>query len=313
MQNRLQEFLRINLLLVSLFFWTLGSTGIAQDGKPEFDGQTAFNFLYKQVEFGPRIPGSEGHKKARESFVEWFEECGADVSVQTFKADVPIGPKASFGSSERKGYNIIAHFGGYKAATYLFAAHYDTRPWSDSDLSNDPDAPVPGANDGASGVAVLLELAGIFAEFPPPVPIDIVLFDLEDSGHSGNNESYCLGSSYYATHTMGKNPVGAILLDMIGDDDLLIPKEYYSAVYARDWTNFVFDIAEDIGSWAFEDIVGPAVYDDHVPLIRNGIPTVDLIDFDYEYWHTPEDTPEKCSAESLEQVGNVLVHLVYNL
>lgn len=284
--------------------------GFAQP--PTFDGTSAFTFLYKQVEMGPRNPGSEGHKRALDSYREWFEQCGALVRRQSFTADVHTSPEGSSPKQEMRGTNLIAQFGKGRSADYLLCAHFDTRPWADEDP--DPKRrmePIPGANDGASGVAVLLEMARLFAEQPPPGRVDIVLFDLEDSGASGDNESYCLGSAYYAKNHYGPAPIGAVLLDMIGDAELEIPMEWFSWAYAPEWTKHVFDLAEEVEAGAFYPEVGDPVYDDHVPLLRAGIPTVDLIDFNYPHWHTHNDVPENCAPESLEQVGRVLVRLVY--
>ncbi len=297
-------------LLSILFLCVLFSKTFAQ--LPEFDGNSAFTFLYRQVEWGPRNPGSEGHSRAIEEYKEWFEECGAEVTLQRFKAKIHKSFEADSEMEEIDATNIIAHFGTSKRSTYMFCAHYDTRPWAD--FETDPQkqmTPIPGANDGASGVAVLLEMARLFAVNPPPVSVDLVLFDVEDAGIQGNNNTWCLGSAYFARHYAGSAPAGSILVDMIGDTDLEIPKEYFSYAYSKEWTDHLFQLAEEVGSYSFIDEIGDPVYDDHVNLIRGGFTVTNFIDFDYPYWHTLEDTPEKCSAQSLEQVGNVLVRLVY--
>ena len=189
----------------------------------------------------------------------------------------------------------------------------DTRPWAD----NDPNpahhqTPILGANDGASGVAVLLEIAAHLKNNPPPVGVDIVLFDGEDSGTSGDNASWCKGSDYFAKHLFfSQKYSAAILLDMIGDADLEIPVEQHSKLYAPQIVSRVWNLAERLGIHQFTKKEGMAVIDDHVPLLRAGIPAIDLIDFDYPYWHTIEDTPDKCSAESLEAVGSVLMEFIY--
>ncbi|MDP8208809.1 MAG: M28 family peptidase [Candidatus Electryonea clarkiae] len=309
--NRCSETTSVfSLIIFVVFFIAHPLTGFSKT--PEFDGNSAFTFLYKQCAMGPRIPGSETHASAVKDFQDWFDRCGGSVTLQEFNADVHVSYKSGSETQELEGINVIARFGPVGRPDYLLCAHYDTRPWADKD--EDPEnrmTPISGANDGASGVAVLLEMARIFAAEPPPLTIEIVLFDIEDSGVSGNNESYCLGSAYYAKHYAGSAPPGAVLLDMIGDTDLEIPIEYFSFAYAKDWTNYMFDLAEKVGSEAFVDDIGVPMYDDHVNLIRNGIPTVNFIDFDYPYWHTLEDTPDKCSPESLEQVGRVLVELIY--
>jgi len=286
---------------------------MAQPPKPVFDGQSAFTILYEQVKLGSRVPGSKAHDDAVAWFTEWFEESGATVKHQKFHAAIPQHPTPDSDFRSVEGVNIIARFGSKHIPDMLLCAHYDCRPWADSDP--DPSKwsqPIPGANDGASGVAVLMELARLFAENPPPITVEIVLFDLEDAGIEGDNASWAIGSSHFAKHYAGSAPAKAILLDMIGDSDLQIKQEYFSLVYAREWTEEIFRVAEEVGSWAFDPQPGQAVYDDHVPLLKAGFQIVDLIDFDYPYWHTMMDSPAACSAQSLEQVGRVLVHLIYN-
>lgn len=299
---------------VPLFaFLLLTATLSAHAAPPRFDGRSAFTFLEEQVALGPRVPGSEAHAEAVRSFIDRFEKYGGRVTRQRFTALVPTSYEEGSPKVEREGVNIIARFGPDGPATYLFSAHYDTRPWADEEP--DPEArrvPIPGANDGASGVAVLLELARLFAESPPPVAVEIVLFDLEDSGMPGENETYCLGSAHYARHRTEPVPTGAVNLDMIGDADLEIPKEYFGWFYAEDWVNYLYRLARDEGLAAFVDWPGDPVFDDHVNLLRAGIPACDLIDFDYPPWHTHRDLPDACSPESLQQVGELLVKLVYS-
>lgn len=283
-----------------------------RDGRPRFSGDSAFRFLQTQVELGPRVPGSDAHESAVEAYVDWFRDCGASVRIQQFDADIPARPAMNASMRPVTGYNVIARFGSKATPDYMFCAHFDTRPWADED--QDPARrmePGPGANDGASGVAVLLEMARLFAEQAPPVTVEIVLFDLEDAGISGRDGTWALGSSYYARNHVGRAPAGTVLLDMVGDADLRIPKEYFSRAYAPRWTDYIFDLAAEVDAWALVDEPGQPVYDDHVPLLRAGFKACDLIDFDYPHWHTHQDTPEACSPASLEQVGRVLVRLVY--
>lgn len=298
-----------------IFLWimiTLLLPFVSSGEPPDFDGNQAFTFLYKQVELGPRIPGSKSHDLAVTQFSDWFEQCGGQVILQRFSVDVPVHYSDSKKQQTVDGVNVIARFGSADKIDYLFCAHYDTRPWADHDPDlAKRDQPIDGANDGASGVAVLLELARLFSIEPPPVTVELVLFDVEDSGAPGDNESYCLGSAYYSRNYAGEAPLGAILLDMVGDESLEIPKEYFSYAYSRSWTDYLFDLASELGLSAFVDEVGDAVYDDHVNLIRNGIPTCNFIDFDYAPWHTHGDVPGQCSPESLSQVGTLLRALVY--
>jgi Zn-dependent M28 family amino/carboxypeptidase len=179
-----------------------------------------------------------------------------------------------------------------------------------------------GANDGASGVSVLLELARLLKQNPPPIGIDIVLFDGEDYGKEGDLDRYCLGSKFFATNKkVDYNPIFGILLDMVGDRNLRMPKEGYSVQYAPDIVDLIWSVASEKGITQFLDEVSAPVYDDHRSLNLIGIKTVDLIDADLvgnhgtnegrKYWHTRQDTPDKCSVESLEAIGRVLAHIVY--
>ncbi|MHB1459033.1 MAG: M28 family peptidase [Armatimonadota bacterium] len=209
--------------------------------------------------------------------------------------------------------NIIAKFGKTSGNPILLCAHWDTRPIADRD--RDPSkrkTPIIGANDGASGVAVLLELARLFKVSPPSVPVTIVLFDGEDYGPTGDD--MFLGSSYFASnHEKGIKFRFGILLDMIGDKNLNIYREANSQAAARNVNDLVWSTAKQLGyARNFIDNVKFSINDDHIPLIRAGIPCVDIIDFDYMPWHTTYDTPDKCSPESLKIVGDVISKVVYS-
>jgi Zn-dependent M28 family amino/carboxypeptidase len=200
----------------------------------------------------------------------------------------------------------------------LLCAHWDTRPRADHDQNIERrNEPILGANDGASGVAVLLEIASLMSKQPPPVGVDIVLFDGEDYGLEGDTPNYLLGSRHFAdTKPPEYVPRFGILLDMVGDRSLEISKEGNSVAFAPDIVELVWATARSLNCPEFVDVVVEPITDDHVPLNEAGIKTVDLIDFRYpdethRYWHTHEDTPDKCSVESLEVVGTVLTHVVY--
>lgn len=273
-----------------------------------FNGKRAFDYLLRQCQFGPRAPGSEGHKEALNFLVLELRKYADDVRLQNFPFYSPIEGRWFMLT------NIIASFGNQKRRI-LLAAHWDTRPCADQDP--DPkgrNRPILGANDGASGVAVLLEVARILRSHPPKIGVDIVLFDGEDSGRDGYPEEFCQGSKYFA-QKMGAdyNPEFGILLDMIGDRDLTVYVEGYSARYAPDIVDKIWSAAEELGIAEFNRRIGYEVVDDHLPLLKAGIKCVDLIDFDYPYWHTLEDTPDKCSPESLEKVGKVLLKVIYDM
>jgi Zn-dependent M28 family amino/carboxypeptidase len=200
----------------------------------------------------------------------------------------------------------------------ILSAHWDTRPWADQDVSaENREKPVPGANDGASGVAVLLEFARIFAAHPPPMGVDLIFFDAEDVGESGMSESFALGSQYFARNLpQGTSYRFAINFDMVGDRSLEIYREANSDAFAPALMDAVFRRARLLGYPQFIDEKVAGIYDDHMPLNEAHIPAIDLIDFNYpdhtnRYWHTLDDTPDKCSPESLKAVGTVILHLLY--
>jgi glutaminyl-peptide cyclotransferase len=278
---------------------------------PQFDGKRAFDLLVAQTNFGPRVPNTDPHRICL-NFLH--------TQLQNFADTTYLQPFTHKGYDGKTLYltNVIASWNVRAARRILLCTHWDSRPWADQDPDPKNRAqPVPGANDGASGVAVLLEIAHHLNKQSPLIGIDVVLFDGEDYGKEHDLNNFLLGSKYFAkhkpfpyTHEFG------ILLDMVGDAQLEIPKERNSVHYAPDIVNLVWSIARDIGSTAFVDMIGSDVYDDHVPLNEAGIKTIDIIDFNYpdethRYWHTLEDTPDKCSPESLEQVGNVLLQLIY--
>ena len=279
--------------------------GCGSGGVPEFDSASAFDFLQQQVDIGHRYPGSPEHRQLQRYLVDRLDEFGANVSLQPFEAVLTTGDTLSL-------INIIGNYNMKAPKRIMLAAHYDTRPFADRDP--DPanrDKPIAGANDGASGVAVLLEIARLLGEYEPSVGVDIVLFDGEDYGREGSAIDFCLGSAHFARRLKGYRPSAAIVIDMIGDSDLEIMMEGYSRAASPVLLGELFDIAEELGYEQFKRKKMGAIIDDHLPLIQAGINAVDLIDFDYEYWHTLEDTPDKCSPGSLEAVGRVLMHYIW--
>ncbi len=273
--------------------------GGAKVSAPEFDGPQAMQWLQRQVDAGPRVPGTPGHAATRKMLVEAL---GAGTREQEFthatrRATVPM-------------VNLVQTFGPEKGERVLLCAHWDSRPFADHDpVAANQSKPVPGANDGASGVAVLLELARLFRESPPPVGVTIALFDGEDYGRS-LSEMF-LGARYFAEHLVGGPFRYGILLDMVGDADLQIYRERHSQEQARQVVDRVWQAAADLGHDFFRPSVRHTIEDDHVPLLAKGIPVIDVIDFDYPPWHTIEDTPDKCSARSLKVVGDVVRRVVY--
>ncbi|MBC8384987.1 MAG: M28 family peptidase [Candidatus Cloacimonetes bacterium] len=272
---------------------------------PEFKKEEAFTFLEEQCDLGTRFPGSEEIELCRNYIISTLDQFGAVIEKQEFFVEIEAVQYA--------GVNIIASYFPEMNRRILLGAHYDTRPWADKEENqNLHNSAIIGANDGASGVAVLLEIAAVLSDNPSPrFGVDLVFFDLEDMGNYGDNGSWCLGSKYFAENFPLKIPEKAIIVDMIGDADLQIFMEYYSYHNSPKLVNEIWNIAKVRGFYEFKHKIGTAVVDDHLPLIRNGINAIDIIDFDYPYWHTLEDTPDKCSAKSLYIVGQTLLDLIY--
>lgn len=278
---------------------------------PKFDGKDAFAYLLRQTSFGPRNPGSPGHSSCLEYLATTLRGLAGNVRLQDFTSPGYYGEKLSLA-------NVIASFQPEKPNRILLCAHWDTRPRAEHDQNKSlRDKPIIGANDGASGVAVLLQIAVLLKQAPAPVGVDIVLFDGEDYGKEGDTDRYLLGSRYFASNKESAyTPRFGILLDMIGDTFLEIPREGNSMRFAPDVMNTVWRKAAELGITQFVDAPGEEIMDDHLPLNQAGIKTIDLIDFDYpdqtnRYWHTHEDIPDHCSPESLEAVGTVLMHVLY--
>ena len=268
-----------------------------------FNAKRAFAYLEKQCEFGPRVPGTTVHQETAAYLFAELEKYADEVVFQPFE----------FQHQDRtiQMNNILARFGEDSGGKMLLAAHWDTRPFADRDP--DPanrNTPILGANDGASGVAVLLEVARVLKSKPSPMPVIIVLFDGEDYGRTVS--TMFLGSTHFAKNMEGWKADFGILLDMVGDRKLELPMEGYSWNAARSLTEAIWRRAEELGLPAFQHRLGPAIMDDHLPLIQSGVPTINIIDFDYPHWHTVEDTPDKCSPESLEIVGRLVLDIIYS-
>ena len=278
---------------------------------PSFSGAGAYEYLLKQTSFGPRNPNSKGHDACLPFLAAELRGFADSVELQPFI-------QRGYDGKMLRLTNIIASFRPKSSSRLLLCAHWDTRPRAEHDEDRARrNEPILGANDGASGVAVLLEIASLLHSHQPPVGVDIVLFDGEDYGLEGDTQNYLLGSRYFAAHKKpAYQPRFGILLDMVGDTYLEIPKEGHSVRYAPDILTLVWDKARELGYPQFLDGEGEEVIDDHLPLNQVGIKTIDLIDFDYpdqsnRFWHTHQDIPEHCSPESLEAVGDVLTHVVY--
>ena len=301
--------LSVSTLLISLLFLTIISCG---GNKPDFDGDSAFNYLVKQTEFGPRNPGSRGHKNTLNYLLAEMNMFADSVEAQEF-THFDSGTGISYDLT-----NIIASFGVNAPKRVLIGTHWDTRPRSDQDRNPAKRRqPLLGANDGASGVAVLLELAKVLSENSPPIGVDLILFDGEDFGEEGDLDNYFLGSRHFAKNFTGQKPEWAIIIDMVGDADLEIPIERYSFERNKRLVEMVWDAADKAGVTQFKRELGSYIEDDHLMLYEHaGIEAIDIIDFDYvrggvNLWHTSLDTPEMCSPASLSAVGITLIELIY--
>jgi glutaminyl-peptide cyclotransferase len=278
---------------------------------PAFNAGEAFGYLRAQTAFGPRVPGSAGHQRCLDYILALLAHAADSVSRQDFTVDGYDGEKLQL-------TNIFASINPKAMNRILLIAHWDTRPRADQekDLAKQ-NLPILGANDGASGVAVLLELAQRMKQSPPVAGVDLLFVDGEDYGKEGDQSNYLLGARYFAKHmSPDYRPAFGILLDMIGDSNLELLREPTSVQLAPEVVSLVWSTAKSLGVYQFTDGNQRAVLDDHIPLNEAGIKTIDLIDFDYpdasnRYWHTLEDTPDKCSAASLEAVGKVLLAVLY--
>jgi len=284
-----------------------GSAASATANQPRFDGSAAYALIERQVDFGPRVPGTAGHGAMAEWVETYLSERADTLIVQRFDHVSVAGETLPL-------VNFLARFRPGEGPALLLLAHWDTRPVSDNASdAEERSLPVPGANDGASGIAVLLQLAEMFSRTPPPRSVDILLVDGEDYGDFAVGKDVFLGSRYFAANLPeGYSAEFGILLDMIGDRNLEIYVEGNSNRLAPEVVDRVWNVAARMGfSDTFHRQGRHTVNDDHIPLNEAGIPTINVIDFDYPYWHTPHDTPDKVSASSLGIVGAVISRLVY--
>lgn len=275
---------------------------------PAFDGDAAFELLKRQVAFGPRVPGMPGHAAQLEWMTSYLKERADTVMLQPFTHTAANGRRLHM-------TNVFARFRPDATARILVLAHWDTRPTADMDEER-PHEPIDGANDGASGVAVLLQLADMMRRTPPPIGVDVLLVDGEDYG-PGENDMY-LGAKYFAANQpAGYPPLYGILLDMVADRNPMFPVEGNSSRLAPEVVERVYGVAEQLGLGAyFPRRVGPWVSDDHIPLNQAGIRTINIIDFDYgpgnRYWHTHQDVVENTGPLGLELVGRVLAGVIWS-
>lgn len=268
-----------------------------------FDGAGALGYARAQMDFGPRIPGTAGAQRAGDWIVQQMKQRADTVIVQTWTHVTQDGKQLPM-------RNILARFNPKSTDRILYITHWDTRPMSDAaENLGERQLPVPGANDGASGVGLFLALGDALRKKPTTAGVDLLFVDGEDYGQFDEKlADVLIGSAYFAKNPPepGYKPIFGILWDMIGDADLGIEKEGYSVQQAPEVVERVWSKAAELG---YDKVFLPsdqgAITDDHVPLLQAGMRVIDVIDIDYPYHHRPTDTMDKISARSLSIVGEV--------
>ena len=272
----------------------------------EFDGQSAFHYLETQVAFGPRVPGTEAHRRMDAWLDSLLRQRADTLVVQRWKHVTVKGDTLPM-------VNFLARYRPAAEKRILLVAHWDSRPHADGPNSRDSTVPVPGANDGGSGVAVLLGVTDVLERTPPGMGVDLLFVDGEDYGDfTDTAQDVLIGSKYYAANQPpGSGPIYAVLFDLVADKELQIYQEGNSLVGAPEVVDLVWDTAKELGlGGTFIDSPRHTLIDDHLELQKAGIRAIDVVDFDYPYWHTPEDTIDKVSAQSLQIVGDLAVALI---
>lgn len=308
-----------------------GSVGAAADGGVAqsalrtdvvFDQDSAYAYVRQQVDMGPRVSGSEASRRCVEYISSELRRHGAsDVKLQS-------GEMTAWDGKTLPLTNVMGSFNPDARKRVLLVAHFDSRPWADNDPTEELRMkPVPGANDGASGVGVLLEAARQLGKSEAPVGVDLLFVDAEDygqsSGFSHHDESWCLGTQYWTAHmpyAQDSLPAYAILLDMVGGIGARFHREYFSNASARDVVDKVWGVASRSGyGERFVNQDGGAVIDDHVFLNKAGIPSIDIIEsMNAETksfpstWHTAADDMDSIDPNSLKAVGQTVLNVIYN-
>jgi len=315
-----------------ILFLSCGQQPIKQENKneakpistvqvPIFNADSAFLFIQRQVDFGPRVPNTAAHKACAEFLVNELRRFGAKVIEQ--RANL-----TAFDGTILEAINIIGSFNLENETRVLLFAHWDTRPFAD----NDPNpenffTPIDGANDGGSGVGVLLEIARLIGQNPPNVGIDIIFFDAEDYGQPSFDtgrrveHSWALGSQHWARnpHVPGYRARFGILLDMVGARNATFPKEGFSMRYAPHVVEKIWAKARSLGYGdLFVTRRGGYIVDDHLYVNQIiGIPSANIIHLTesgfFEQWHTIDDTMEQIDKDVLKAVGQTVLAVIYNV
>ena len=292
---------------------------------PDFNADSAYKYIKDQVDFGPRVPNSDEHKACAKYLEAKLKSWGAKTYVQNFEA-------TAFDGTVLTSFNIVGSVNPTAKKRILLGSHWDSRPFADQEEDHDEQRkPIDGANDGASGVGVLMEIVRTIqaASEKPNVGVDVILFDSEDYGapefHTGNSSAnfWCLGSQYWAKnkHIPGYRAFYGILLDMVGAKDATFFKEGVSMNYAPSIVRKVWTKGQKLGhANHFVDKSCPGITDDHTFVNQmTGIPMIDIIQYNHEneeqffgeYWHTHDDTIDVIDKETLDAVGETVLHVLY--
>lgn len=288
----------------------------------KFNSDSAYLYVEQQVAMGPRIPGTPGSARCIDYIASELRRHNADTVV------LQKGTVKAFNGDELPITNIMGSFNSPARKRVLLAAHFDTRPWADSDpVEENRHEPIPGANDGASGVGVLLEVARQIGDNTPEIGVDMLFVDAEDygqmSGFSNHDETWCLGTQYWTEnmpYAADSLPAYGILLDMVGGMGAKFHREYISDKIAPELVDKVWAIADKSGFGdKFINVLGGGVVDDHVFLNKAGIPTIDIIESKNEAtmsfpatWHTVSDDMDHIDPATLKAVGQTVLNVIYN-
>lgn len=290
------------------------ATGADAQDEPKpapFDSARALKYLKQLCDIGPRISASEGMRRQQELIEKHFKDLGATVTRQEFKA------RQRSRKTDTDMVNLIVSWNPDRARRILICSHYDTRPIADQEPNRTNwNKPFVSANDGTSGVAFLMELGHSIKEVKSEFGIDFVFFDGEEyvfeTNPLGGGDKYFFGSEHFAeeylkTRDKRKNRYDAgLLLDLFAGKDAQLKVELFSLEAAPRLVKQVWDVAKNVGAKSFKSERGHEVQDDHLALNRAGIPTIDIIDFDYPHWHKLSDTPDKVSGEQMAEVSKVI-------
>ena len=323
--------MKVNQILVGSFLTLIGLQSCQQNKpadtetaveqvkltSPEFNSDSAYAYTKAQVDFGPRIPSTPAHAKCAEYLVAKLKSFGGEVTLQQ-------APAKTYDGKTHRLKNIIAAFYPEKTQRVLITAHWDSRPFSDQDPNEAmKDKSFEAANDGASGVAVILEMARQIKEKQPEVGVDFILWDIEDYGSANdqtpNETTWCIGSQYWAKnpHVKGYKPLYAINLDMVGGSNAQFTQDELSRKYAPNVVNKVWSIAGEIGYGNyFINVSSGNLVDDHFWINQAGIPAIDVIHYSdaagfYSNWHTQLDNLNNIDRNTLKAVGQTMLETIY--